>query len=104
MLDSLQTSLHDIKSAYPTDKIFLGGDFNSPGINWSDSTLSESYVLISFREKLIEVIDEFYLEQLVLEPTRQYNTFDLCFTSHPNSVTSSQTSPSLSVHEVFIKL
>ena len=30
--------------AYPTAKIFLGGDFNSPGINWSDGTLSESYV------------------------------------------------------------
>ena len=88
VLDDLQTSLHDIKSAYPTAKIFLVGDFNSPGINWSDSTLSESYVLVSFREKLIEVTDEFHLEQLVLEPTRQYNTLNLCFTSHPSLNTS----------------
>ena len=88
--------------AYPTAKIFLGGDFNSPGINWSDGTLSESYVSVSFRERLIAVTDEFHLEQLVLEPTRQYNTLDLCFTSHPKSVTSSQTSPGLSDHEAVV--
>ena len=102
VLDDLQTSLYDIKSAYPTAKIFLGGDFNSPGINWSDVTLTESYVPASFREKLIEVTDEFHLEQLVLEPTRQYNILDLCFTSHPNIVTSSQTSPGLSDHEAVV--
>ena len=96
VFDDLQTSLHDIKSAYPTSKIILGRDFNSPVIKWSDGTLSESYVSVSFRERLIEVTDEFHLEQLVLEPTRQYNTLDLYFTSHP---TSSQTPPGLSDHE-----
>ena len=57
MLNDLQNSLHNVKSAYPMTKIFLGGDFNSPGINWSDGTLSDSYVSISFREKLIDVIN-----------------------------------------------
>ena len=60
------------------------------------------YRCVSFRERLIAVTDEFHLEQLVLEPTRQYNTLDLCFTSHPKSVTSSQTSPGLSDHEAVV--
>ena len=102
MLDDLQNSSHNVKSAYPMAKIFLGGDFNSPGINWSDGTLSDFYVSISFREKIIDIIEEFHLEQLVLEPTRQYNILGLCFTSHPTSVISSQTSPGLSDHEAVI--
>ena len=64
-----------VKSVYPTAKIFLGGDidFNSPGINWYSGAITNSYVSASFREKLIEVSEEFHLEQLVLEPTRQHN-------------------------------
>ena len=33
VLESSQNSLHEVKSAYPTAKVFLGGAFNSPGIN-----------------------------------------------------------------------
>ena len=42
VLDGLQASPCDIQLAYPTANIFLG-DFNSPGINWSDAALTESY-------------------------------------------------------------
>ena len=48
MLEHLQNSLHKVKSAYCTAKIFLG-DFNSPGINWSNSSITELYVSTSFR-------------------------------------------------------
>ena len=102
VLEDLQNSLHEVKSAYSTAKIFLGGDFNSPGINWSSGSTTNSYVSASFREKLIEVSKEFHLEQLVLKPTRQHNILDLCFTSHPSTVISSQTSPGLSDHEAVI--
>ena len=102
VLEDLQNSLYEVKSAYPTAKIFLGGDFNSPSINWSSGAITNSYVSVSFREKLIEVSKEFHLEQLVLEPTRQHNILDLCFTSHPSTVISSQTSPGLSDHEAVI--
>ena len=36
--------MYDIKSAYPTAKIFLGGDFNSPGIIWSNSSITDLYI------------------------------------------------------------
>ena len=78
--EDLQNSLHKVKSAYPTAKIFLGGEFNSPGIHWSNSSIADSYVSTSCREKLIEVSEEFCQEKLVSEPTRQRNILDLCFT------------------------
>ena len=59
VLEDLQNSLHEVKSAYPIAKIFLGGDFNSSGINWSNSSIIDSYVSKSFREKFIEVFEEF---------------------------------------------
>ena len=52
VLEGLHNSLHEVKSAYPTAKIFLGGDFD---INWSSDSTTNSYVSASFREKLIEV-------------------------------------------------
>ena len=55
----------EVKSAYPTAKIFLGGKFNSPGIHWSNSSITDSYVSTSCREKLIVVSEEFYQEKLV---------------------------------------
>ena len=69
VLEDLQNSLYEVKSAFPTAKIFFGGDFNSPDINWSSGSTTNSYVSASFREKLIKVSEEFHLEQLVLEPT-----------------------------------
>ena len=50
----------------------------------------------------MEVSEGFHLEQIVSEPKRLYNILDLCFTSHPNAVISSQTSPGLSEHEVVV--
>ena len=92
--------LCDIKLIYPTAKIFLGGGFNSSGISWSDGTLTESYAPVPFREKLIDIIEEFHLKQLVLEPTQQNNILYLCFTTHSSTVISSQTSRGLSDHEL----
>ena len=59
VLEDLQNSLREVKSAYPTAEIFLGGDFNLSGINWSNSFITDSYVSKSFREKFIEVSEEF---------------------------------------------
>ena len=57
--------MYDVKSAYPTAKIFLGGVFNSPGINWSNSSIRDLYIWTLFRKELIEISEEFHLKQLV---------------------------------------
>ena len=57
-VDELQDNIGEIRSSYPTAKLLLSGDFNSPGINWHHKTLLDSYAPVSFREKLLEV--QFY--------------------------------------------
>ena len=42
-----------IRSQFPSSQIVLGGDFNCTGIDWSGHILSDSYVPISLRERLI---------------------------------------------------
>jgi len=43
-----------IKHKHPHTQIILGGDFNCPGIDWENSTLTDSYVSCQFCEKLID--------------------------------------------------
>ena len=52
VLDELAQSISDIRTMYPSAKIIIGGDFNSPGINWSNKSLITSYISRQFREKL----------------------------------------------------
>jgi len=46
VFEELQTLLVNIKQQFPNAFILLGGNFNCPGINWSDG-------IIPFRESLI---------------------------------------------------
>ena len=102
VLEELQVTISEIKSTYPTVKVLLGGDFNSPGINWHHKVLLDSYVPASFREKLLEMAEDFHFEQLVTTPTRGSNILDLFFISHPDLVLSCQTAPSISDHDLVI--
>ena len=61
----------------------IGVEFNTPGINWSNKSLSISYVSKQFQESLVAFTNEFMLEQIVSQPTRGSNILDLCFMSHP---------------------
>ena len=105
LLDNLSSSIADIKSKYPHSKILLGGDFNCPGIDWEHGTLTESYLSHPFREKLLELVQDFQLDQLVTFPTRGMNILDLFLTTHPSIVLTCKPSPGLSDHDaVLIKL
>ena len=100
------TSLHELKdsiskvySKYPRAKIFLGGDFNLPGINW------ETYSHIPQKPKkaecefLLHTAEEFYLDQLNYRPTRRDNILELLFTTCPETVLHCDTGPGLSDHD-----
>jgi len=56
---------------FPDTVLILGGEFNSPGIDWSSGCLTESYLTASFRESLLLLFQDFQLEQIyiVTEPT-----------------------------------
>ena len=102
ILDELSVSMSHIRSQFPSSKIVLGGDFNCPGIDWSGHILSDSYVPISLRERLIRFLDYFHLTQIVTFPTRGSNILDLCFVSHPDLVLNCDSLPGLSDHEAVL--
>ena len=81
--------------------ILLGEDFNCPGIDWSTSVLTDSYLTRSFRA-LVSLTHDFLLEQVNTNPTRGPNVLDLCFTSHPDCITQWYTALGLSDHEAVI--
>ena len=40
-------------------------DFNCPGIDWLHNSLTDSYMSVSFREKLVTISDDMFLDQVV---------------------------------------
>ena len=101
-LDYLYISISHVKSKYPSAKLFLGGDFNCPGIDWEHGTLTDSYVPCCLREKLISLSQDTQMFQTVTFPTRAQNILDLCFTTHPNTVLSCEPVPGLSDHDAVL--
>ena len=79
------------------------GDFNIPGVNWSDlSTRVTSDPLATSREDLlVEFSAAYSLTQLVVEPTRGADTLDLLFVNDDDLVSevSIVSSPVYSDHE-----
>ena len=61
------SSIFSIKEKFPCAEIILGGDFNSPGIDWEHETLVDSYALCYLQEKLISLSQD---TQMVTFPTR----------------------------------
>ena len=76
-LIQLKGSLASIKSNSP---VVLCGDFNMPGIDWSN--LSPSPNANSKEAVLLcDIVSDFSLQQLVLEETRGTNILDLLLTN-----------------------
>ena len=72
----LAQSVSQIQNIFPLAKIIIGGDFNAPGINWSNKSLSVSYVSKHFWESLVAFTNVFMLEQIVSQLTRSPNILD----------------------------
>ena len=100
--DELSLCVQQIQEQFPDAILLLGGDFNCPGIEWPTGSLTDSYLPVNVRESLIAFAQDFFLEQIITEPTRGKNILDLCFTSHPSYIHQSTTVPGLSDHEAII--
>ena len=98
-LYELYNSISKIKEKYPRAKIFLGGDFNLPGIDWE----SNSHIPLKQKkaecEYLLKTAADFHLEQLNLHATRKENILELFFSSCPETVLSCDTGPGISDHD-----
>lgn len=84
--------------------MILAGDFNAPGINWSN--LESSIYLSSPSEKLLEMVDEHDRKQLVKSPTRRHgnthNILDLVFSNNAGIVSGIEVVPGVSDHDMIL--
>ena len=98
-LQELNTSISKIRTKYPRAKIFLGGDFNLPGINWETYSHTPLKPKKADCEYLLQTAADFHLDQLNTNPTRKQNILELLFTSCPETVLHCETGPGISDHD-----
>ena len=69
-------------------EIMITGDFNFPHVNWSNMTINGGTLDEKAQaSELIKVMEEYYLHQVVTEPTRGNNILDLFLTNSPTQST-----------------
>ena len=87
-LMSFKSQVEKIKDLHTGNKppsVHILGDFNFSDIVWPDRlSKSGSPLSLSEGEKFIEILNDYYLEQLVHFPTREKNTLDLIISSLPS--------------------
>ena len=101
-LDSLNLALEELEEIVeknPRTCVIVGGDFNAPGINWSDMTTKPDASLKGMCSRLIGILSTFSLSQLQTEPTRQNAVLDLFCTNKPGLVKNISLTPGISDHD-----
>ena len=82
--------------------MLLGGDFNLPGIDWTDMSTRSGAHDVAHCEQLMDMTTRNKLDQVVRETTRLNNTLDLLFTTHPGLISRSTTGPGVSDHDQLV--
>lgn len=103
LVSDLHDSLDLIVTRYPKTPVFLLGDFNYPGILWSD-TYPRLHAFSSDAATFLDLCKDFNLVQVVAAPTRvlgpSSSTLDLVLVSDPTIVSDIAYLPPLSDHVV----
>ena len=99
-LTQLDLSLHKLNESINNPLILLTGDFNLPGIDWSENIVEHSSPFRALHEYSLEILQDHGLQQLVTFPTRKSNTLDLVSTNRPSFVLNIHSSAGLSDHDI----
>ena len=97
-MNELRESINKIKRS-DNEQIWLAGDFNLPDIDWDILSTKPGGAAPGLSKQLIEITNDFGLEQVVRGPTRINNTLDLFFTTNPTLVERSTVVPGISDHD-----
>ena len=81
--------------------MFLADDFNLPHINWENNTLKNGGQS-AHSQKLLEIANEFAMDQMQTKQTREENNLDLFFTNYPSQVKSCNVIPGISDHYMVV--
>ena len=83
--------------------VWLGGDFNLPGIDWKDGIVQKQANRPKIWSQLLTVTKDRFMEQQVKEPTRitenSETILDLFFTNNETLVNNVQVIPGISDHK-----
>ena len=79
--------------------LLIGGDLNFPSWDWKLMALKPKPVHPRLHRDFISMLNDYNLEQLVEEPTRQENTLDLIITNNPQLIPRVEVLPGLSDHD-----
>ena len=83
-----------------TNNVIVSGDFNAPDLKWNDF---EPTTNCSFNsERLLKIIDDPGLTQLVKEPTRNDNIIDLVLTNNDNIINNVRVIPGISDRDMVL--
>ena len=100
-LTDLKSSLSNISEQNKEKPMFLAGDFNLPHINWENNTLKNGGQSAHSQE-LLEIAEEFGMDQMQTKPTRDENNLDLFFTNYPSLIKSCNVIPGISDHDMVV--
>ena len=92
----------DVVSKYPESIVCCTGDFNLPDICWEDESISAYRYPLIINELLINMSAECGFTQMVNFPTRESNTLDLFFMSHPSLIQQCTSFPGISDHVIIL--
>ena len=65
------------------EQVIIAGNFNLPNINWMDSNYTCNGAL---DQEFCDILDDYFMSQHCLLPTRKSNILDLLITNHPKQV------------------
>ena len=97
-MNELHESISKLRSIN-NGQILLAGDFNLPDIDWTNNAFIPGGQYPALSKKMLEIVNDFGMEQVVLEPTRGKNTLDLFFTTNPTLVEKVTMTPGMSDHD-----
>ena len=96
--EQLNTSLQRLHSS--SSAIILGGDFNAPGWDWANNNFHQNCRTPGLHERLVNILDDAGLAQVVDSPTRERNILDLICTNTPLKVANIDILPGISDHHI----
>ena len=77
-LEQFENVLSKLRAFKKQPLIWIAGNLNAPYINWESQSLFEGSPYPSTHEKLLDILMNHALTQMVLVPTRGSNILDLC--------------------------
>lgn len=100
-LIELEVSLSKIGNLINTNIVILGGNYHAPNTSWGSNQVLDD---LATSERLVEIANEYYLEQLVKELTGIHsntrNILDLVFTNYNTIVNNVKIIPRISDHDI----